>query len=88
MMYWILNCRYLFAAGRTGQVPRLFSMIHVRYMTPIAAMILLVSTEHGGGGARLSLNHARMCVSKRERNGFFFRLQVNEMNDKSHSKWV
>ena len=28
-----------------------------------------------GGGARLGLNHARMCVSKSEGNGFFFGLK-------------
>ena len=34
----------------------------------------------GGGGGRLGLNHARMCVSKCEGNGWFFFLQLNEMN--------
>ena len=34
----------------------------------------------------LGLNHAQMCVSKSERNGLFFRLQVNEMNLKKSFK--
>ena len=48
-----------------------------------------VSGFGGGGGAprgRLGLNHARMCVFKSEGNGFFFRLQVNDMNEKMSFK--
>ena len=39
-----------------------------------------------GGGGRLGLNRARMCVSKSEGNGFFFWLQVNELNEKMSFK--
>ena len=35
-----------------------------------------------GGGGQLNLNHACVFVSKSEGNRFFFRLQVNEMNEK------
>ena len=36
--------------------------------------------------SRQSLNHAHMCVAKTEGNGFFFQLQVSEMNEKMSFK--
>ena len=35
--------RYLFAAGRHKQMPRICSMIHIYYQTPIHAIIIVVS---------------------------------------------
>ena len=40
----ILRFRYLFAAGRYEQMPRICSMIHISYQTPVHAIVIAVST--------------------------------------------
>ena len=41
----LLKCvvRYLFAAGRNHQMPRLCSMIHIQNFTPVISIIVTVT---------------------------------------------
>ena len=40
-----LCSRYLFAAGRYEQMPRICSMIHISYQTPVHAIVIAVRTS-------------------------------------------
>ena len=45
-LYMYMNmyhCRTVLAAGRVGALPKLFSFVHVKYNTPLPAIILMVS---------------------------------------------
>ena len=48
--------------------------------------IVCVCIPGGGGGDLVSIMPIIMCVFKSEGNGFFFRLQVNEMNEEMSFK--